>query len=821
MGTFPENFENKIGFDSVRAILKENCLSEMGKSRVDNVSFCSDFQKLNTLLQQTDEFRQILLFDNFFPAQDYIDMRRVLEYLRTIGTYIEQEDLFDLKSSLVSVYSAVDFFQEKRQGKYPFLEKLCENVVLNKSIIKEIDRILDDKGAIRDNASSELQNIRKEKIAKERAILGRIRQALTASKEKGFTEENVEPTVRDGRLVIPVLTAYKRQIPGLIHDESASGRITYIEPAAAFELNNEVRDLVNAEKREIIKILTRFTDILRPDIDMLLEAYWFLGLMDFIRAKALFAVDVGGVKPLFQDKTVIEWNDAVHPLLLMSHRKHHKAVVPLNVALNEKERILIISGPNAGGKSICLKTIGLLQYMWQCGLLIPMKENSVVGIFEQLFIDIGDEQSLENDLSTYSSHLLNMKYFMEHAGAETLFLIDEFGTGTEPNLGGAVAEAVLEDLNAKKAFGVVTTHYANLKSLPDRNEGVVNGAMLFDMKELKPIFRLRIGKPGSSFAFEIAKKIGFPEHILEAAKEKSGSERVDFDKQLQQLDIEKEKIEESQKRLAVVDEFLTEMVEKYTKLNNQLEQSRKTILHQAKSEAKQIVGKANQLIENTIREIRESQADKERTKEARQEIADFKEELQKEPVEEFLSEEPSSVFSKKKKKPVSKSRQPDKKQEVIIDSSPITVGSHVRLQGTTTVGKVVELKGKEALVAFDSVSMRMETRRLEKIKNHVPMVKQSKSYAGVMKDINERKSHFSTILDLRGMRAEDALVMVDKYLDEAVLLSVKDVRILHGKGNGILRTLIRGLLAKNSSVAHFEDESLETGGTGITVVRLE
>ncbi|MDL2254947.1 DNA mismatch repair protein MutS, partial [Bacteroidales bacterium OttesenSCG-928-J16] len=480
MGTFPENFENKIGFDSVRAILKENCLSEMGKSRVDNVSFCSDFQKLNTLLQQTDEFRQILLFDNFFPAQDYIDMRRVLEYLRTIGTYIEQEDLFDLKSSLVSVYSAVDFFQEKRQGKYPFLEKLCENVVLNKDIIKEIDRILDDKGAIRDNASPELQNIRKEKIAKERAILGRIRQALTASKEKGFTEENVEPTVRDGRLVIPVLTAYKRQIPGLIHDESASGRITYIEPAAAFELNNEVRDLVNAEKREIIKILTRFTDILRPDIDMLLEAYWFLGLMDFIRAKALFAVDVGGVKPLFQDKTVIEWNDAVHPLLLMSHRKHHKAVVPLNVALNEKERILIISGPNAGGKSICLKTIGLLQYMWQCGLLIPMKENSVVGIFEQLFIDIGDEQSLENDLSTYSSHLLNMKYFMEHAGAETLFLIDEFGTGTEPNLGGAVAEAVLEDLNAKKAFGVVTTHYANLKSLPDRNEGVVNGAMLFD-----------------------------------------------------------------------------------------------------------------------------------------------------------------------------------------------------------------------------------------------------------------------------------------------------------------------------------------------------
>jgi DNA mismatch repair protein MutS2 len=819
LGTFPENFENKIGFNSIRDILKENCFSEMGRTHVDDLSFLADFQHLNILLQQTEEFRQILLFDNFFPTQDYIDMRHVLTLLRAQGTFIEQEELLDLKSSLGAIFSAVDFFQEKREGKYPALEKLCKNIILNKNLIKQIDRILDDKGAIRDGASPELQNIRKEKISKERAILGRIRQALISSKEQGFTEENVESTIRDGRLVIPVLTAYKRQVQGLIHDESASGRITYIEPAAAFELNNEIRDLINAEKREIVKILTHFTDLLRPDIDILIESYHFLGLMDFIRAKAAFAVDIGGIKPIFHDKTVIDWIDAIHPLLLISHRKQCKSLVPLTVALNEKERILVISGPNAGGKSICLKTIGLLQYMWQCGLLIPMKENSMIGIFEKLFIDIGDQQSLENDLSTYSSHLLNMKYFMENSDKKTLFLIDEFGTGTEPNLGGAIAEAVLENLNAKKVFGVVTTHYANLKSLPDRNDGIVNGAMLFDMKELKPTFKLRTGKPGSSFAFEIATKIGFPKQILEIAKEKSGLKQVDFDQQLQQLDIEKEKIEEGRKRLAIADEFLTEMIGKYTKRHNQLEQSCRDTLHQAKLEARQIVSKANQLIENTIREIRESQAEKERTKELRQIIYDFKKEIQTDPVEEFFIEQPSSGFSKKKI--TARKVEPAKKQDAIIDHSPIQIGDFVRLKGATTVGKISELKGKQALIAFDSVSMRMEIDRLEKIKNWTPATKQAKGYAGVMKDINERKSQFSTILDLRGMRAEDALTMVDKYIDEAVLLSIKDVRILHGKGNGILRTMIRRLLAQNTSVVHFEDESIETGGAGITLVRLD
>lgn len=823
LGTFPDNFEDKIGFTSIRKLLRENCLSDMGREHVERIAFHADFHKLDKLLEQTDEFRRILLFDNFFPSQDYIDMRPVLATLHAQGSFIEQEHLFDLKTSLLTITTALDFFAEQRAGKYPALERLCEGIVINKDISKRIHAIIDDKGQIRDNASAGLQEIRKEKASKERAIMGRIRQALAKSKEQGFTEENVEPTVREGRLVIPVLTAYKRQVPGFIHDESASGRITYIEPSAAFELNNEIRDLLNAEKREIIKILTAFADELRPEIGMLTEAYRFLGVMDFVRAKAALAVDIGGVRPLSSEDTVIDWIDAVHPLLYLLHSKQYKPVVPLTITLNRDERILVISGPNAGGKSICLKTVGLLQYMWQCGLLVPMKETSTIGIFSKIFIDIGDQQSLENDLSTYSSHLLNMKYFLEKSDKHTIFLIDEFGTGTEPNLGGAIAEAVLEELNRKQVFGIVTTHYANLKSLSETNKGIVNGAMLFDMKELKPTFRLRMGKPGSSFAFEIARKIGFPEKILSVAKEKSGTERVDFDQQLQQLDVEKDKLEQGQKRLAVADEFLTELIEKYNKLNTRLEQSRKEVLHSAKAEARQIVDRANKLIENTIREIRESQADKEKTKELRQEVTVFKETLRQEASEEpFTQLQTSSETapSPQRQRSSSKKEAVRKEEPVVVDNSPVRVGDYVRLQGTTTIGQVTELKGKQAHIAFDSISMRMAVNRLEKIKNHTPAKRQSRSFTSVMNDINERKAHFNTILDLRGMRTEDALVMVDKYIDEAMLLSVKEVRILHGKGNGILRTMIRGVLGKNASVERFEDEHIETGGTGITVVTL-
>ena len=865
-------YEEKTGFSAIRNMLKERCLSDMGKVHVDEIVFQTDFQTIDKATDETDEFRRILLFDNGFPSQDYIDMRTVLSHLRIEGAFIEQEQLIELSASLHTLINAIQFFQEQRQGKYPALEGFCLDINIDKVIIKKIDAIVDEKGQIRDDASPALQEIRKEKAAKERAIFTKIKQALTLSKEKGYTEENVEPTVRDGRLVIPVLTAYKRNVPGFIHDESVSGRITYIEPTEAFNLNNEIRDLLNAEKREIIKILTAFTNMLRPNIEMLIHGYGFLGMMDFIRAKASFAITIGGIKPDFREYPVIDWNYAVHPLLYLLHSKQHKTVVPLTISLNKEERILVISGPNAGGKSICLKTVGLLQYMWQCGLLVPMKENSIIGIFHHIFIDIGDQQSLENDLSTYSSHLLNMKSFMEKSDAQTLFLIDEFGAGTEPNLGGSIAEAVLEELNRKESFGVVTTHYANLKLLSEKCTGIVNGAMLFDITELKPLFKLKIGKPGSSFAFEIAKKIGFPKRILSLAEEKIGTEQVNFDQQLQQLEIEKEKIEKGQRRLSVADEFLNEMIEKYTKLNQQLEHSRKEILNAAKAEAKQILAQSNQIIEKTIREIRESGADKEITKQARREIADYKEGIAPPSPPEggdviathgrndgfgrndgknkgiagqvrndgfghkdatFARHYEGDVIASVAKQP-KQSRSKEiagqarndgfgrKDGKVEIDtSSPIKVGDFVRLQETTTIGKVVEIKNNQALITFDSVSMRLEINKLEKIKAYQPPVRHRPNYAGVVSDLNERKAQFSTILDLRGIRAEEALQMTDKYIDEAALLSIKQLRILHGKGNGILRNLIRGMLAKNSLVEQFEDEFVETGGQGITLVRMK
>ena len=828
--TFPTNFEDKIGFSSIRKMLKERCLSDMGREHVDEIVFQTDFQTIAATTGQTDEFRQILLFDNGFPSQDYIDMRPVLTRLHIEGTYIEQEQLVELKNSLHTLINAIHFFQEQ-QGKYPALEIFCSDIIIDKVLIKKIDAIVDEKGDIRDNASPHLQEIRKEKAAKERIIFTKIKQALSLSKEKGYTEENVEPTVRDGRLVIPVLTAYKRNVPGFIHDESTSGRITYIEPTDAFNLNNEIRDLINAEKREIIKILTAFTDVLRPNIEMLIQGYGFLGIMDFIRAKASFAIDIMGVKPDFREDTIIDWNDAIHPLLYLLHSKQHKIVVPLTVSLNKEARILVISGPNAGGKSICLKTVGLLQYMWQCGLLVPMKENSVIGVFHHIFIDIGDQQSLENDLSTYSSHLLNMKFFMEKSGAQTLFLIDEFGAGTEPNLGGSIAEAVLEELNRKQSFGIVTTHYANLKLLSEKCNGIINGAMLFDTTALKPLFKLKIGKPGSSFAFEIAKKIGFPNQILALAEEKIGTEQVNFDQQLQQLEIEKEKIEHGQRRLSIADEFLNEMIEKYNKLHQQLEHSRKEILHAAKAEAKQILDKSNQIIEKTIREIKESHADKEKTKELRQKIAHYKEEITATadtplPSQKNIHTARTDSHSVRPAHSTGTSPQKDKNQRkqestfTIDTSSPIKVGDFVRLQETATVGKVMNIKNEQALIAFDSVSMRLEINRLEKIKNYQPPQRHRANFSGVINDLNERKAQFTTTLDLRGIRAEEAMQMTEKYIDEAALLSIKQIRILHGKGNGILRNLIRGMLSKNTFVEQFEDEFVETGGTGITVVKM-
>ena len=575
---YPRNFEKKIGFDTIRERLVSLCMSPLGERYVETIRFLKQADQIEKLLNQVNEFKEILSFAEAFPSQDYFDVTSELRRIRIPGTIIEMDSLFDLKSSLTTILEIIIFFKKTEDEQFPEIKELVANVHLDTSIIKRIDSIVDDKGKIKDTASPELKEIRSTLIRKHANIDRQISKSLKLAKKEGWTAGDVEPTLRNGRLVIPVGASHKRQLKGFIHDESATGQTVYIEPVEIFDTNNEIRELENAERREIIKILTAFTDFLRPQLDDLMLAYRLLGQIDFIRAKARFALEVEAYKPVLFDKPWVNWVNAKHPLLFLSLKEQKREIVPLTLKLDEQERILIVSGPNAGGKSVCLKTLGLNQYMIQCGLLPALDEVSEVGVFDKIFIDIGDEQSLENDLSTYSSHLLNIKHFVLNADEQTLILIDEFGTGTEPQLGGAIAESSLEMINQKGAYGVITTHYANLKLLADKQEGIINGAMLFDTKEIKPLYQLKIGKPGSSFAFEIARNIGFPKAILKSAVKKTGKTQLDFDQQLQQLEVDKQEIQKKEEQLRVADEFLKEIMEKYEALLLKTENSKSEII---------------------------------------------------------------------------------------------------------------------------------------------------------------------------------------------------------------------------------------------------
>jgi len=626
---YPANIENKIGFDTIRHLILNECISILGQNLVEKISFKSGFTEIETLLNQTEEFRQILLFDNYFPSQDYFDLTSEIERIRVIGSFIEIQSLIELRLSVATILNCIQFLSPvDEEIKYPELYKLSANVHLNNIILTAIDRILDEKGFIKDDASADLRKIRKELKTKTANAEKKLNQTLNLAKKEGWTGDDVSVTIRNGRAVIPVSATNKRKIKGFVHDASATGQTYFIEPEEVFELNNDIRELENDERLEIVKILTEFTDFLRPFSYDLKNAYYFLAQMDSIRAKGKFAIKIEGIKPLLNKNSQIEWFTAKHPLLYLSHKAQKRNVEALNIKLDTKQRILIISGPNAGGKSVCLKTVGLLQYMLQCGLLVPMKHTSECGIFESIFIDIGDEQSIENDLSTYSSHLLNMKTLAANATPRTLFLIDEFGTGTEPQLGGAIAEAILEELSIKKAFGVVTTHYSNLKLMADTNEGIVNGAMLYDTLNMQPLYKLKIGKPGSSFAFEIAKNIGLQQHILDKAMQKSGKSHLDFEQQLQQLEFDKEEIVRKQQELKVADDFLSEMIDKYRELNDKLENTKGLIVKKAKEDAKELINQTNRIIENAVRMIRENNAEKEITREARESIQHFQEKIE-------------------------------------------------------------------------------------------------------------------------------------------------------------------------------------------------
>lgn len=842
---YPQNFEQKIGFDQIRQLLKEKCLSTLGEERVTDMAFSDHFKEVEERLDQVTEFVRILQEENNFPAQYFFDVRPSLKRIRVEGMYMDEQELFDLRRSLETIRDIVRFLQKSNDDEeegispYPCLKRLAGDITVFPQLITKINGILSPYGKIKDNASTELARIRHELASTMGSISRSLNSILRSAQSEGIVDKDVTPTMRDGRLVIPVVPALKRKIRGIVHDESASGKTVFIEPAEVVEANNRIRELEGDERREIIRILTDFSNQLRPSIPDILLSYEFLAEIDFIRAKALFAVQVSALKPAFENKQLLDWTMAVHPLLQLSLAKHDKKVVPLDIELNKQQRILIISGPNAGGKSVCLKTVGLLQYMLQCGLLIPMHERSHAGLFSSIFIDIGDEQSIEDDLSTYSSHLTNMKIMMKNCNERSLILIDEFGGGTEPQIGGAIAEAVLKRFNLKQTFGVITTHYQNLKHFAEDHEGVVNGAMLYDRHLMQALFQLQIGNPGSSFAVEIARKIGLPEEVIADASEIVGSEYINADKYLQDIVRDKRYWEGKRQTIRQREKHMEETISRYQTEMEELQKSRKEILRKAKEEAEQLMQEANARIENTIRSIKESQAEKEKTRQARQELTDFRESLE----ELSLKEQEEKIARKMERLKEKQNRRKEKKagkaqangmspealaaQQAKKEAERVTTivpGSYVKLKGQTTVGEVMEINGKNAVVAFGGIKTIVKTDRLERTNAQPkqPDISTKSTYLSsqTQDSMYEKKLNFKQDIDVRGMRGDEALQAVTYFIDDAILVGMSRVRILHGTGTGILRTLIRQYLKTVPGVRHFADEHIQFGGAGITVVDL-
>lgn len=812
--------EDKLGFTKIRELLAAECTNALAERMVQEMAFSDSYDRVVRELQQTEEFRQILVLENSFPSQDFFDLTDELVRLRLAGTVIELEALFDLRCSLHTIGECLRFLLRDEPIRYPLLYELAKRVDWDPAITKALAKIVDDKGEIYDNASPLLLDIRRQMARKRNEVDVQINRQLAHAKREGWAPDGAEVTIRNGRMVIPMLDTHRRKIKGLIHDESATRQTAYLEPSEVVELNNDLRELEFAEQREIHHILARFTEMLRPQLDALINAYWFLARVDFIRAKARLALTLRCGRPIVDSIPKINWLDARHPLLYLNRKDE---VVPFNISLNDESHILIVSGPNAGGKSVCLKAVGLIQYMLQCGMLVPCRETSEFGIFDTIFIDIGDQQSIDNDLSTYTSHLQSMKQLLETADGNTLFLLDELGGGTEPRSGCAIAEALLEELYRRHAFGVVTTHFADLKLMADHCPGIINGAMLFDTEQMKPLYRLSIGHPGSSFAFEIAKNIGFPSDVLEVAAGKVGGQMLDFEHQLQQMELDKQEIARRQTELNVADAFLAEVTEKYQRLNQQLQEKRHEILSAARKEAQQILSDANRTVEQTISSIKEAKAEREPTLKARQQM---KAEVERIALDqERHDEEMTHLGTQSAGQLLNNGKQPEGREVDDGEEVPIAVGSIVRIDGQDTFAQVVELKGKKAVVESNSIRMTIALNRLKGTKKKViPVEKlshQNSRFQSIYDDINEKRKVFNPTIDLRGQRADEALANLQHFLDDAQLLSEKELRILHGKGYGILKQIIRDYLQANRDVQSFRSERLELGGDGITVVQLK
>ncbi len=828
---YPEQFEAKIGFDRIRELVGSHCLFDPGRDRVGEMGFMTDHEAILRELKLTEEFCRITTGEDEFPIDHFIDNREALKKAEVEGTYLLAEEVFGLARSLDSVRAILHFFHAEREEKFPVLAELCKPVKIFPFIHDRIQKILNKHGKIRDNASTTLHQIRRSQQEKQGAVSKKLNQILAKAQREGWVDSDAAPTYRNDRPVIPVMAGNKRKLGGLIHDESATGRTVFIEPAEVVELSNEIKELEYAERREIIQILIAFTTDIRPYIPELRSSQEFLSTIDFIRAKALFSNRIGAIRPALKDEQVFDWKEAVHPLLFLAHQSEQKEVVPLTLQLTRPNRILLISGPNAGGKSVCLKTIGLLQYMLQCGLLVPCREGSLFGLFAGLFIDIGDEQSIDNDLSTYSSHLLNMKFFVKQAAADTLILIDEFGTGTEPMLGGAIAESILEELNLAGTYGIITTHYTNLKHYATSSEGIINGAMLFDHQKMQPLYQLQVGKPGSSFAFEIARKIGLPESVLEKASQKVGQDHIDFDKHLREILRDKKYWEGKRQRIRQSEKKLEELMSRYEGELKESEKQRKAILKEAKTQADAMLSGANKRIEKTIREIREAEAEKERTRAARQALESFKQQMEAEKgkEEQKVVEQLKEI---RQRGEALESRRPDlRKQSVKTlaqkqekEDPQIRVGDMVRITGQDTPGEVLEIRGKRCVVLFGMIKTTTKLEQLEKLKaeeaGRIRSRDQSRVQLGEW-NVGTRRVQFRPDIDLRGKRADEAMELVVDFIDEAIMVNARELRILHGKGNGILRQLIREYLHTVDLVEWYGDEHVERGGAGITVVRLE
>lgn len=840
---YPQNFETKIGFDEIRDLLKQRCLSTLGKGKVDDMAFSSDANEIKEWIEQTREFRRIQDGADDFPLQYFFDVRDAIKRIRLENTHLEESELFDLRRSLQTINDIVRYLNRAEdKGEdvdpaplYPALYRLTQDVATYPQLVQGIDQILDKFGHIRDNASPELLNIRRELARAESSVSKTLYSILRSAQSEGLVDKDVTPTLRDGRLVIPVMPGMKRKISGIVHDESATGKTVFIEPSEVVEANNRIRELESEERHEIIRILTTFTNKVRPHSRDILESYSFLATIDFIRAKAELAKLTKAIEPEITDKPHVDWIQSRHPLLQLSLEKQGKKVVPLDIILNNEKHILIISGPNAGGKSVCLKTVGLLQYMVQCGLSIPIGDRSTVGIFDNVMIDIGDEQSLENDLSTYSSHLLNMKNMMRQANNKTIILIDEFGTGTEPQIGGAIAEAVLEQFCNKGAWGVITTHYQNLKHFADSHDGVANGAMLYDRHEMRALFQLAIGRPGSSFAIEIARKTGLPEEVIQKASEIVGSDYIQSDKYLQDIVRDKRYWESKRQTIHQREKQMEQTIAKYESEISDLAKSRKEVLAKAKERAEELFKESNKKIENVIREIREKQAEKEETKKLRDSLKDFKEgisDMDKQAEDDKIARKMAQILRRKenkknRKKDDSSSSGQDKDNTSAATtlstvSAPLKEGDTVRIKGTTSVGKIESIQGKNATVIFGDLRSTTSLKKLEHAT--APKREEPRPFMTVGRQtretIDEKKLNFKQDLDVRGMRGDEALNAVMYFIDDATLVGMSRVRILHGTGTGILRQLIRQYLATVPAVTSYKDEHVQFGGAGITVVDL-